>query len=66
MIENIREELVSGIDTSGVDKGEDIIIQEKDAIITITKNDNQKNIMNSKTNITSIDLGECETKLKEH
>ena len=40
-----------------------IIIQEKDVIITITKNDNQKNEMNKKTNTTSIDLGKCETKL---
>ena len=58
--------MTNGIDTSGVDKGEDIIIQEKDVIITITKNDNQKNEMNVKTNNTNIDLGECETKLKEH
>ena len=43
-----------------------VIIQEKDVIITITKNDNQKKEMNTKTNMTSIDLGKCETKLKEH
>ena len=43
LIENIQEEIANGIDTSGIDKGEDIIIQEKDVIVTITKNDNQKN-----------------------
>ena len=64
MVENIQEEITNGIDTSGIDKGEDIIIQEKDVTVTITKNNNQKNEMNSKTNTTSIDLGECETKLK--
>ena len=66
LVENIREEIINDLDTSGIDKGEDIIIQEKDIIITITKNDNQKNEMNSKTNNTNINLGDCEEKLKNH
>ena len=33
--------------------------------VIITKSDNQKNEINEKTNTTSIDLGECEDKLKE-
>ena len=65
IVENIRKEMANGFDTSDIDKGEDIIIQEKDITITITRNDNQKNQINSKTNNTSIDLGECETKLKK-
>ena len=64
MVEDIQGEITNGIDTSGIDSGEDIIIQEKDVTVTITKNDNQKNEISSKTNTTSIDLGECETKLK--
>ena len=64
MVDNIRKELTNGIDTSEIDRGEDIVIKEKDITITITKNDNQKNQMISKINATSIDLGECETKIK--
>ena len=66
MVENIREEIVNDLDTSGIDNGKDIIINEKDITITLTKNDNQKNEMNSKTNNTSINLGNCEQKLKNH
>ena len=64
MVENIKEEIINGIDTSEIDEGEDLIIQDKDITLTITKTDNQKDQMNTKTNTTSIDLGECETKLK--
>ena len=65
MVKNIKDEMTNGIDTSEIDEGKDIVIQEKDITITITKNDNQKNEMNTKTNNTSIDLGECETKVKK-
>ena len=57
--------MTNGIDTKGIDKGEDIVIQEEDVTVTITKNSNQKNEINKKTNTTSIDLGDCETKLKD-
>ena len=66
MIENIKEEIINGLNTSGIDKGEDIIIQEKDIIITITNNENQKKEFNAKTNNTSIDLGKCSIKLKNY
>ena len=36
----IKEEITNGLDTSGIDKGEDIIIQQKDITVTITKSDN--------------------------
>ena len=65
MVENIRNEITNGIDTSGIDNGKDIIIQEKDIVVTITKNSNQKNQINSKSNTSSIDLGECEKKVKK-
>ena len=66
MVDNIKEEITNGLDTSGIDKGEDIIIQQKDITVTITKSDNQKNQLNIKTNTTNIDLVKCEKKLKEH
>ena len=66
MVQNIQEEIANGIVTSNIDKGKDIIIQESDITITITKNDNQKNEIDTKTNTTSIDLGDCETELKTH
>ena len=64
MVQTIREELTNGIDTSEIDIGKDIVINERDITITITKTVNQKNQINSKTNTSNIDLGECETELK--
>ena len=66
MVENIREEITNSLDISVIGGGKDILIQEKDITVTITNSDNQKNQLNTKTNSTSIDLGECETKLKEY
>ena len=66
MVENIKEEMINGIDTSEIDNGENIVIQEKDITLTITKTDNQKNEINSKTNTSSINLGKCEEKIKKH
>ena len=65
MVEDVKNEITNGLDTTGIDKGEDIVIKEEDVTIIISKNDNQKNEINEKTNTTSIDLGECENKLKE-
>ena len=64
MVENIKEEMNNGIDTSEIDNGENIVIQEKDITLTITKTDSQKNEINSKTNTSSINLGKCEQKIK--
>ena len=65
MVENIRDELINSLDldTSIIDEGEDIIIQEKDISVTITNNNNKKKQINSKTNTTNIDFEKCETKL---
>ena len=64
MIEKIREEIITGLDTSSIDEGDDIFIQEKDITLIITNNNNQKKQINSKTNITSIDFERCEKKIK--
>ena len=64
-INNIREDLISGFDTSEIDKGGDIIIEEGGTILTITNTENQKDSEKNK-NSTTINLGECETKLKQH
>ena len=63
LVENVKEEITNNIDVSEIEK-EDITIEEKDITITIAKNDNQKNEISRKTNTTSIDLGECEKRIK--
>ena len=65
VISNIREDLTNNFNTSDIDEAGDIIIEEKGMKVTITSTENQKE--NEKNpNITTIDLGECETKLKEY
>ena len=62
---NIQESLINGdLDTSKIDSGEDIVIKSKDTSFTITNTENQKN--SYKKNISTINLGECETKIKSH
>ena len=51
-------------DTSNLDKGKDEIIEIEQIKITFTTTQNQKNITNN--NMTSLDLGYCETLLREH
>ena len=53
-VENVRKEITNGFDTSDIDGGKDIVIQEKDITITISRNDNQKNPINSNSNYTSM------------
>ena len=62
-IENVKEEMTKDFETSEIDKGKDIKIELENSIITISTSDNQKNSKDS--NETTIDLGECENKLKE-
>ena len=62
---NIQENLMNGgINTSSVINGEDIVIQGKETSFTITTTENQKNSENK--NVSTINLGECETKLKNY
>ena len=61
-VENIKDELTKGFNTSDVDKGTNMIIEQKDSTVTISTTENQKNEKSS--NLTTINLGECETKIK--
>ena len=62
-VENIREDLTQNFNTSNIDKGENIVIKQKDSTITITTSDNQKN--EKSYNTSTINLGECENKIKK-
>ena len=62
-VENIKEELTKDFNTSDIDQGDNIVIKQKDSTITISSTENQKSEKNA--NVTSIDLGDCENKLKE-
>ena len=58
----IEEGLASNYDTSKLDDGQDEYITLEKLTISITTVENQKNNINS--NMTRIDLGECETLLR--
>ena len=62
-VENIKEILKEDFDTSEIDEGKDITIELGNGEITISSSYNQKN--DKASNKTSIDLGDCETKLKD-
>ena len=63
VIEDIRKE-IAHLDTSDIDKGKNIIIEQKDSIITISSTEYQKK--DNSLNITEINLYECENKLREY
>ena len=63
VLENIKEKLTNDFETSELDQGKNIIIEQKDSIITITTTENQKN--DESINSTTINLGECENKIKK-
>ena len=62
-IENIRKEM-KYFNLSYIDKVEDIRIQQRESIITITSTENQKN-KKSYINKTNIDLCDCENIIKK-
>ena len=65
IIEIIEESFTSEYyDTSNLDKGKNEIIEAGKMTISFTTAQNQKN--NSNTNMTTIDLGECDTLLRNH
>ena len=65
IIYNVEDIFTSGnYDTSNLDKGEDQVIKTEKLTITLTTTQNQKN--NTDTNMTLLDLGECETLLRGH
>ena len=63
ILQTIENEFTSeNYDTSKIDNGQDDIIRTEKIITTLTKCENQKNIINN--NATRIDLGECENLLR--
>ena len=50
-VDNIKEELTDNFDTSDIDSGENVVIEQKGSTITITTTENQKNEKNSKIQI---------------
>ena len=63
IIKNIEENFTSeNYDSSNIDNGKDDVIKEGKITITFTSSQNQKNNINY--NMTTIDLGECETLLR--
>ena len=63
ILDNIEESFTSeDFDTSNLDKGEDEVIETERMLIVLTTSQNQRNNINS--NITTVDLGECEDLLR--
>ena len=62
VLEKFQEMFISGFDTTNIDKGKDLFFGFKNINYTITTTLNQKN--NEYNEQTTIDLGECEDKLK--
>ena len=66
-MENIESFFTSEIyDTSILDEGEDQIFEINKLKIILTTSSNQKSWSNKNNNITSIELGQCETFLKQY
>ena len=65
ILKSIEEGFTSeNYDTSNLDKGEDEIIKTEKMTITFTTSQNQKD--NKNNNMSTIDLGECETLLRNY
>ena len=65
LVKKLQKKLMNGeIDTTSVKNGEDIVIEKDGISLTITTTENQKNREND--NIRTIDLGQCENKIKDH
>jgi hypothetical protein len=65
ILKNVEEGFTSeNYDTKNLDKGEDEVIKTEKMTITFTTSQNQKNNINN--NMSTIDLGECETLLRNY
>ena len=65
LLENIENDFTSEeYSTSDIEKGQDVSVVENKFTITLTTTENQKN--NNDSNITTIDLEECEILLRNH
>ena len=68
LINNIRKELTNSklddiINSKIIEEKQDLVFKEENIIYQLTSTDNQNN--NEYNNISTINLGECETKLRE-
>ena len=63
LIQNVKVSLISGFNTTLIDNGNDYIVTLDKKAYTFTNTKNQKNQIND--NVSTIDLGKCEDKLKE-
>ena len=63
IIEIIEERFTDNYDTSNIDKGKDEVIETEKMTITFTTTQNQRNNINY--NMSSIELGTCETLLRK-
>ena len=64
LVSEITKQLINEINTTEIENGNDKEIEEENIITTLTTTANQKSSENK--NKTTIDLGECEYKLKSH
>ena len=64
-VENIKKELLNRVNIIDINEGNDLKLTQNDILITFTSTLNQKEEINNK-NKTVINLGECETKLKNN
>jgi len=62
LIKIIENQFIDNYDTSELDNGQDEVIKTDKITVTLTTSQNQRNNLNS--NMTTIDLGECETLLR--
>ena len=60
---NLKESLINNVNITSIDNGYDFIVQIGKMTYTITTTKNQEKQIND--NVTTIDLGKCETKLKD-
>ena len=64
ILDLIENRFTENYDTRKIDNGEDEIIKTDKMVVTLTTVENQKNKVNQ--NITTIDLGECESLLRNY
>ena len=62
LIDTIEKGFTNNYDTKKIDEGKDEIIKTDKITVTFTTSENQRN--NKNNNMTTIDLGECETLLR--
>ena len=62
MIRNFQEYIINEINRTSIDNGEDFIVSIEEMTYALTSTKNQINQI--RDNITTIDLSECENKLK--